>query len=779
MASCCEDKSCESNKEVAISTPQPDESTPAQSCSCCRGHGESADSEPSSCCSGHGETGASESPRPPLPDEVRSASFSIENMCCPVEEGLIRRSLEGLPGIARLDFNVLARQLTVHHTLAHTGSIVAALSAIDMAPRQLEGSGPATHQPARLVVSSKTRLLLGISGAAAFGAEITSWLTGVEDSPLIICLALLSVGCGGLPILKKGWIALRSFTLNINFLMSLAAFGAVAIGQWPEAAVVIFLFALAEVIEELSLDRARHAIGTLMAIAPETALVAEPGGAWREVEAATVKLGCTVRVRPGECIPLDGEVSAGRSTVNQAPITGESMPVAKGPGDSVFAGTINQTGIFEFRVTGDYRHTTLSRIIAAVQKAQGERAPTQRMVDRFAHYYTPAVVLGALAVALVPPLISDAGWIASIYRGLVMLVISCPCALVISTPVTVVSGLAAAARHGILVKGGVYLEQGRRLRSLALDKTGTLTCGTPSLTDLITLAELGAGPALSLAAALDEHASHPVARAILQGFQARPDNPALPPVAHFEYLTGRGVTGEIAGRRYYIGNQRLAESLGIGGERLTAELNRLEAQGKSAVILADEKRALAVFAVADTVRGTAQEAVAALLALGVRPVMLTGDNLTTARAIAESVGIEEVHANLLPEEKLGVVVELQGQGAVGMVGDGINDAPALARADIGFAMGAAGTAAALETADVALMDDDLRKLPDFIRLSRRTWQILAQNIALALGIKAVFLALAAMGLATLWMAVFADMGSSLLVIFNGLRMLNTFNGSSK
>ena len=747
-------------KEVSMST-KPDESgatSTAPKCSCCTGHGETAASEPGTA----------------LPEEIRSACFSIENMCCPVEEQLIRKSLEGMPGVARLDFNVIARQLTVHHTLPHTGSIVAALSAIGMAPRELEESGPAANKPARVVISSQARLSLGISGAAAFGAEITSWLTGVENSLLIICLALLSVGCGGLPILKKGWIALKSFTLNINFLMSLAAFGAIAIGQWPEAAVVIFLFALAEVIEELSLDRARNAIGHLMALAPETALVAQPGGTWCEVEAATVTYGSTVRVRPGECIPLDGEVSAGRSTVNQAPITGESMPVEKVTGDSVFAGTVNQTGIFEFRVTGDYRHTTLSRIIAAVQKAQGERAPTQRMVDDFAHYYTPAVVLGAVAASLIPPLFFDAGWSASIYRGLVMLVISCPCALVISTPVTVVSGLAAAARHGILVKGGVYLEQGRRLRSLALDKTGTLTCGTPSLTDIIPLAELEAGQALFLAAALDEHASHPVARAIWLGFQGRKDQQALPPVDGFEYLTGRGVTGEIAGRRYYIGNQRLAGSLGIGGETLEAELNRLEAQGKSAVILTDQRRALALFAVADTVRETAQEAVAALRALGVRPVMLTGDNLTTARAIAQSVGIQEVHGNLLPEEKLGVVVGLQGLGVVGMVGDGINDAPALARADIGFAMGAAGTAAALETADVALMDDDLRKLPDFIRLSRRTWQILVQNIALALGIKALFLALAAMGMATLWMAVFADMGSSLLVIFNGLRMLNTF-----
>jgi Zn2+/Cd2+-exporting ATPase len=766
MSSSYDDTARECGKEVSRSTPQQEVPGPSATpkCSCCTGQTENATSVP---------------PPPPLPQEIRSVCFSIENMCCPVEEQLIRKSLQGVPGIARLDFNVLARQLTVHHTLAHAGSIVAALSAIDMAPRELDQSGPAPNKPARAVISFSTRLSLGVSGVAAFGAEITSWLTGVENSPLIISLALLSIGCGGLPILKKGWIALSSFTLNINFLMSLAAFGAVAIGQWPEAAVVIFLFAVAEVIEELSLDRARNAIGTLMAIAPETALVSEPGGGWREVEAATVTLGSTVRVRPGECIPLDGEVTSGRSTVNQAPITGESMPVEKGSGASVFAGTINQTGIFEFRVTGDYRHTTLSRIIAAVQKAQGERAPTQRMVDRFARYYTPAVVLGAVAVSFLPPLLFDAVWSTSIYRGLVMLVISCPCALVISTPVTVVSGLAAAARHGILVKGGVYLEQGRRLRSLALDKTGTLTCGTPSLTDIITLSELEAGQALTLAAALDEHASHPVARAILQGFQARHGAQALPPVAHFEYLTGRGVTGEIGGRRYYIGNQRLAKELGLGGAALEAPLSRLEAQGKSAVILAGQSGTLALFAVADTVRETAKEAVAALLALGVRPVMLTGDNLTTANAIAQSVGIQQVHSNLLPEEKLGVVVELQGLGAVGMVGDGINDAPALARADIGFAMGAAGTATALETADVALMDDDLRKLPDFIRLSRRTWRILVQNIALALGIKAAFLALAAMGLVTLWMAVFADMGSSLLVIFNGLRLLNTFNGSTK
>ena len=620
---------------------------------------------------------------------------------------------------------------------------------------------------------SKTWVLLAVSGIAAISAEILAWTGASETAPAVVALALFSIAAGGTSTLRKGWIALKTLSLNMNFLMSIAVIGAMAIGEWPEAAVVIFLFALAEMIETLSLERAKNAIRGLMAMTPETATVRLDRGEWREIPAAEVQVGHTVRVRPGERIPLDGVLSAGASSVNQAPITGESMPVEKTPGDPVFAGTVNERGAFEFRVTAIKGNTTLAHIIRSVQEAQGQRAPTQRFVDRFARIYTPAVVVIAVLVASVPPLFFGAAFLDWFYKALVMLVIACPCALVISTPVTVVSGLAAAARRGILVKGGVHLENGRLIRAVALDKTGTITHGRPVLTDVIPLVGRSADELLQLAASVDTHSEHPVAAAIVSAWQ-KDDGTArtLLDVSSFEALAGRGAKGMVAGQRYYVGNHRLAEELGICGRNIEEALERLEREGKTAVVLATENEPLCVLGVADTVRGHSAEAIRELHALGVVSVMLTGDNETTARAIADQVGIDDARGNLLPEDKLAAIDELLARyGSVGMVGDGINDAPALAKASIGFAMGAAGTDTAIETADVALMDDDLRKLPRFIELSRRTSQVLRQNIALAIGIKAVFLALALAGQATLWMAVFADMGASLIVVFNGLRLL--------
>jgi len=580
---------------------------------------------------------------------------------------------------------------------------------------------------------------------------------------------------GGRGTLRKGWLALKTFTLNINFLMSLAVLGAMAIGEWPEAAVVIFLFALAEMIETLSLDHARNAIHGLMALTPETAWVQLAGGEWHEVAADSVTVGLTVRVRPGERIPLDGVVTAGSSSVNQAPITGESVPVMKAAGDPVFAGTVNERGMLEFRVTANKGNTTLARIVKSVQAAQGQRAPTQRFIDSFAAYYTPVVVaLAALTVA-VPVLFFGGSFEPWFYKALVMLVISCPCALVISTPVTVVSGLAAAARRGILVKGGLHLENGRLLKAVALDKTGTLTHGKPVVTDIVPLGGRSPEKILGIAAAVDAHSEHPVASAIVAAWQSPAGGSGrreLLTVGNFESLTGRGAAAELAGKRYNVGNHRLLEEIGACSPAVEAALEKLEQEGKTAVALAVEKETLGVIGVADTLRPNSREAIAELHALGVASVLLTGDNQATAAAIAAQVGIDDARGNLLPEDKLAAMDGLLAKyGKVGMAGDGINDAPALAKASIGFAMGAAGTDTAIETADVALMDDDLRKLPQFIRLSRDTSAILRQNIALAIGIKTVFLVLAFAGKATLFMAVFADMGASLLVIFNGLRLL--------
>jgi Cd2+/Zn2+-exporting ATPase len=476
-------------------------------------------------------------------------------------------------------------------------------------------------------------------------------------------------------------------------------------------------------------------------------------------------------------VPLDARVEAGQAALDQAPITGESLPVDKAAGDLLYAGSIVTDGVLEATVTAAAGDSTLARIAAAIQEAQAQRAPTQRFVDRFAHYYTPAVVALTVLVAGLGPLLFGGTWGAWVYQALVMLVIACPCALVLSTPITVVSGLAAAARHGILIKGGVYLEGGRRLRVVALDKTGTLTLGRPALTDAAAWAEVPLDQALLIAASLDEHSTHPVAQALVSGWRERQPGTEPLPVAAFGVLHGRGVTGRIAGGLWHLGNHRLVEELGVCSPALEARLAVLEQAGKTAIVLCTAGGPVAVFAVADTLRPESRAAVAALKALQVDPVMLTGDNPATARAIADRLGIRDARGNLLPDDKQAAVAQLRERhGAVGMVGDGVNDAPALARADIGFAMGAAGTATALETADVAIMDDDPRKIADFIRLSHRTGAVLKQNIALALGIKVVFLALALTGYATLWMAVFADMGGSLLVVFNGLRLLRPSDG---
>jgi len=717
---------------------------------------------------------------------LRETVYRIPAMCCPMEEQLIRNRLKGFEGIEELRFNILERKLTVAHVVDDEATIQSAIESVGMDPIRLMDDEPVSV--ASSLAPPHERILIALSGMAAVAAEAVAWGTGQEGSVLVIGVAALSIVLGGRDTLRKGYVALKTFTLNINFLMSLAVVGAIAIGQWPEAAMVTFLFGLAEMIEALSLDRARNAVRSLLEMAPETALVRNEAGDWHEVKASEVRIGELVRVRPGERLPLDGEIVSGGSTVDQASITGESIPVEKGPGDTVFAGTMNGKGGFEFRVSANTANTALAKIIRVVQRAQNEKAPVQRFIDRFAAVYTPTVVGVALLVAFVPSLLLGQPLLPWVYKALVMLVIACPCALVISTPVTVVSGLAAAARRGILIKGGSYLEEGRKIRMVALDKTGTLTMGEPRVTDFIPLDDAPKDRLLQLAASLDAPSEHPVAAAIVAAWTgadlaqgetttraqllvAGPRRRLLP-VEGFESVTGRGVKGRIGQTLYYIGNHRLVEELGVCGPHVEGELSRLEADGKTTVVLCTTERALAVVGVADTLRESSVDAVRQLHELGIKTAILTGDNRATAEAIARKVGIDDVRAELLPGDKLAAVETLiSSYGVVGMVGDGINDAPALAKANVGFAMGAAGTDTALETADVALMRDDLRKLPEFVRLSKTAASILGQNIALALTIKVVFFALALSGVATLWMAVFADMGGSLLVVANGLRLL--------
>ncbi|SIS87208.1 heavy metal translocating P-type ATPase [Neptunomonas antarctica] len=718
----------------------------------------------------------------PLSGSVKTADglrtpIRILQMDCPTEEALIRKALGEMSDVISMEFNLMQRVLTVVHKENSLEAVLDAIRSLGFEPEVPDATG----QHSAVVESKKPWWPLAVAAVAAIAAEAVVWM-GQPDL-LAAVLALVAVACSGLTTYKKGWMAIRHADLNINALMSIAVTGALILGQWPEAAMVMVLFTLAELIEAKSLDRARNAISGLMQLTPDNATVQQTDGSWQVVDAKSVLVGSIVRIKPGERMGLDGQIIRGRSTVNQAPITGESLPVDKAEGDLVFAGTINEASAFEYRVTAAANNTTLARIIHAVEEAQGTKAPTQRFVDKFARIYTPTVFAVALGVAILPPLLMAGLWFDWVYKALVLLVIACPCALVISTPVTIVSGLAAAARRGILIKGGVYLETGHKLAWLALDKTGTITYGTPVLTDVEVCSGLSAalnedpGAGLNaglgiescrrLAVSLAGRSDHPVSQAIAKSV----GNERHADVDEFEAISGRGVRGIIDGKLYSLGNHRLIEELGMCTPDLEKRLDLLERQGKSVVMLVDEQQVLALFAVADTVKESSREAIAELHQLGIKTLMLTGDNQHTATAIAQQVGIDQARGNLLPEEKLAAIKALEADGMVGMVGDGINDAPALARAHIGFAMGAMGTDTAIETADVALMDDDLRKVSAFVRLSRNTRAILIQNIALALGIKVVFLLLTLMGMGTMWMAVFADMGASLLVVGNGLRLL--------
>lgn len=699
--------------------------------------------------------------------------FFIPKMDCPTEEKLIRSKLRTISNI-QLEFNLMQKELTIIHQNIDLSIIQKALSNIGMEAQVKNNSFTNQHlkmlQPG---VMLQDWIIIGISGLLAIVAEIFAFTTRSEHSLAIIVLASASMLIGGRQTFLKGLRAIRHFTLNMNFLMTVAILGAVMIGEWPEAAMVTFLFALAETIEVYSLDKARHAISRLIEISPDDATVQTDEGNWQVKPISKIKLNDIVRVKPGERIPLDGVVFKGHSSVNQAPITGESIPLEKKPGDTVFAGSINERGSFEFKVTTQVNETLLAKIIRAVQKAQSERAPAQKFVDQFAKYYTPSMVVLAILVATLPTLIWGAAFYSWFYKALVLLVIACPCALVISTPVTIVSGLAAAAKQGILIKGGTYLEEGRKLKAIAFDKTGTLTEGKPRVTDIALTAELTENAVLQLAASLESHSEHPVAEAVLKHWERLTSQKLLLPISEFETIPGAGVVGKINNQYYFLGNHRFAEKQEACNSQIEALLKGFEQQGKTAVVLGSKQRTLAILAVADTVRENSLQTIQFLHKLGIKTIMITGDNPTTAQTIAKSLNIDDVQANLFPEDKLiAIDILLKKYRKVGMVGDGINDAPALAKASIGFAMGSGGTDVALETADIAIMEDNLKKVPFFIILSRRVWHKLIQNITLSIGIKAVFFILALMGMASLWMAIFADMGASLIVVFNGLRLLH-------
>jgi Cd2+/Zn2+-exporting ATPase len=694
------------------------------------------------------------------------STFRVEGMDCREEVALIERRFKHLPGLEDFSADIIGRRLHVQYDAAKLSASTIAAAVADAGMRAwLEHEEPVATSDDE---TRRRHLLLIASG----GFLAAGMLAGLSPLPPWTAHALfVSSALLGVPLtLRKALHAVRVGSLDINVLMLIAATGAIALGQWSEAAAVVFLFAVAQALEARTLERARTAVRALMDLAPAQAVVRDGAGS-RTMDVDLVSPGAVVLIKPGEKVPLDGEVVRGMSSVNQAPVTGESLPIDKGPGDEVFAGTINGGGALDVRVTRFRRDATLARIVHLVEQAQATRAPAQTFVERFARIYTPAVIALAVVLAIAPPLLAGASWSTWIYRALVLLVVSCPCALVISTPVSIVAALAGAARKGVLIKGGAHLERAGRVRCVAFDKTGTLTRGTPEVVDVRTLNGAAGRTVLAAAASVERRSSHPIAGAIVR--HAEGSQVEIPEGVDVAEIAGRGAEGRVNGDAIVIGNHRLFEERRLCSPEVHAALDEVAARGQTAVIVARNGQPVGIIGVADRPRESSRDVVDLLRRQGIRSlVMLTGDSEAPARAIGTELGVDEVRAELLPEEKVAAVRELRQKfGPVAMVGDGVNDAPALASADVGIVMGAAGSAVAIETADVTLMASDLLKIPYALRLSRATLRNIQVNLAISLVMKAVFVIAAVAGVATLWMAIVADTGASLIVIANALRLL--------
>ena len=718
--------------------------------------------------------------------------FKIQGMDCPEEVAVLRRAVGPVVGgTDHLSCDLLNGTMTVSFPegAANPGPIMQAVRKTGMHASLWQEEGPLGDNPdTRKPWQRWGRPLLCLLSALCLGSGM-GWQVLSQEHGLLALIDSATPGTAMLPfaswllylgaIVSGSWYvvpralhALRAVRPDMHVLMLVAVAGAMALNEWCEAATVAFLFALALLLESWSVERVRLAIRALMDLAPPTARCLHmDDGCVVEQWVDTVPIGTTILVRPGEKIPLDGTVTQGNTMVNQSPITGEAGPVPKTVGDEVFAGTINGDSAFTFQTTKPASDTTLARIIHLVAEAKSRRAPREQWVERFACIYTPTMMVLAGLLATLPPLLSGGPWSLWVYNALVLLVIACPCALVLSTPVSVVAGLTAAARAGILIKGGASLEAPARLRAIAFDKTGTLTCGQPTVQEVIPLHGHTVQELLTCAAALEAHSAHPLARAILQ--KAASLGLTTLPAEQFTALQGRGAEAVIDGKRFWIGSHRLMEDLGVEDAAFHALATRLEDAGHSLVAISTEEHICGLISVADGVRAVAAEVVRTLKRLGIAAiVMLTGDNRGTAQAVGTLLGVDQVHAELLPADKVTAIEALRHTyGEIAMVGDGVNDAPAMAAATLGIAMGAIGTAAAMETADITLMSDDLTRLAWLVGHARRTLRVIQQNIVCALGLKLMFILLAVTGVATLWMAIAADMGASLLVIFNGLRLM--------
>ncbi len=595
-----------------------------------------------------------------------------------------------------------------------------------------------------------------------------------EDSITPILAYGASMLIGGYRLFTTGLKNLLRLQFDMRTLMTIAVIGAAFIGEWGEGATVVILFAISEALETYSMDKARQSIRSLMDIAPKEALIRR-GNKEMMIEVDDIQIDDIMIVKPGQKIAMDGIVVKGLSSVNQAAITGESVPVSKTPDDEVFAGTLNEEGLLEVKVTKHVDDTTIAKIIHLVEEAQAERAPSQAFVDKFAKYYTPLIILVALGVAVIPPLFFGADWDTWIYQGLAALVVGCPCALVISTPVAIVTAIGSAAKNGVLIKGGIHLEEMGAIKAIAFDKTGTLTKGIPMVTDYLPQSNTNSAELLSIVAALEKGSQHPLASAIMKKAEEEKAPYQDLSIEDFSSITGKGIKGNFQNKMYYVGSPNLFEELLSNGipAALKTTIARLQNQGKTVMVAGTSEEVLSLIAVADVLRENSKNVIENLHSLGIqKTIMLTGDNEGTANAIGEQVGVSDIKAELLPQDKLTFIRDLRNQyDRVAMVGDGVNDAPALAASTLGIAMGGAGTDTALETADIALMADDLGKLPFTVKLSRKALSIIKQNITFSLGIKLVALLLVIPGWLTLWIAIFADMGATLIVTLNGLRLL--------
>ncbi|ARQ01076.1 heavy metal translocating P-type ATPase [Pseudorhodoplanes sinuspersici] len=705
-----------------------------------------------------------------MSDALTLSRYHVGGMDCSACGAKVDTAVRRLAGVSDVSVSVGTEMMM----LTHKGD--ADLQAVEQAIRRLgytvtpagragDASAPMAAKPKQSWWQSRRALLVGACGSALLGAYgIGHWIPAYEKGAFLAAL-----GIGLVPIARRAFAAARGGTpFSIEMLMSVAAVGAVAIGATEEAAAVVFLFLVGELLEGVAAGRARASIQGLAALVPKTALLWE-NGQTREVPADSLQVGAVISVRPGDRISADGVIIEGESGINEAPVTGESVPKQKKPGDKVFAGTVNGEANLRVRVTAAAQDNTISRVIRLVEEAQESKAPTQRFIDRFSTYYTPAVVAFAALVATMPPLLGGADWNEWIYKGLAVLLIGCPCALVISTPAAIAASLSAGARRGLLLKGGAVLEQLGSLTTIAFDKTGTLTEGRPKVTQIIP-AQRDERQVLSLAAALEAGSNHPLALAIIE--RAKEAKVPLPPAGDSRAIPGKGVAGSVGGQKIFLGSPQAAAEIASLSDEHKALVTRLNEQGQTVSVVIAGDVVAGLIAMRDEPRVDARAGLASLREAGVKTLMLTGDNARTAEAIGRSLGIE-VRAELLPEDKLKIVNELKSAGEkTGKVGDGINDAPALAAADVGIAMGG-GTDVALETADAAVLHGRVGDVAAMVDLSRRTMRNIHQNIAIALGLKAVFLATTVAGVTGLWPAILADTGATVLVTANALRLLRT------